>query len=104
MQIGTDPPLGGVSIARLQQGETRFPGIQIFEQSANEQLLSRSLAAEGTEVLWRHRLIDLIDDTGQTEGQVVALLDGPPGSSASGRAGVSVPTGPGRPSAASWIS
>ena len=79
MQIGTDPPLGGVSIARLQQGETRFPGIQIFEQSANEQLLSRSLAAAGTEVLWRHRLIDLVDDTGQTEGQVVALLDGPAG-------------------------
>src|SRR5215472_9787878 len=79
VQIGTDPPLGGVSIARLQQGETRFPGIQIFEQSANEQLLSRSLAAEAIEVLWRHRLIDLIDDTGQTEGQVVVLLDGPAG-------------------------
>src|SRR5215470_5037383 len=79
MQIGTDPPLGGVNIARLQQGETRFPGIQIFEQSANEQLLTRSLAAAGTEVLWRHRLIDLIDDAGQTEGQVVALLDGPSG-------------------------
>jgi 2-polyprenyl-6-methoxyphenol hydroxylase-like FAD-dependent oxidoreductase len=78
MQIGTDPPLGGVSIARLQQGETRFPGIQIFEQSANEQLLSRSLAAAGTEVLWRHRLVDLADDTGQTE-RPVALLDGPAG-------------------------
>ena len=79
MQIGTDPPLGGVSIADLQQGETRYPGIQIFEQSANEQLLSRSLAVAGTDVLWRHRLIDLIDDVGQTDGQVVALLDGPAG-------------------------
>ena len=79
MQIGTDAPLGGVSIADLQQGETRFPGIQIFEQSANEQLLSRSLAAAGTDVLWRHRLIDLIDDAGQADGQVVALLDGPAG-------------------------
>src|SRR5499433_3604732 len=79
MQIGKDPPLGGVSFARWQQGETRFPGIQIFEQSANEQLLSRSLAAAGTDVLWRHRLVDLIDDVGQTEGQVVALLDGPAG-------------------------
>jgi 2-polyprenyl-6-methoxyphenol hydroxylase-like FAD-dependent oxidoreductase len=79
MQIGLDPPLGGVSIASLQQGETRFPGIQIFEQSANEQLLSRSLAAAGTEVLWRHRLVDLIDDTEQTQAGVVALLDGPAG-------------------------
>jgi 2-polyprenyl-6-methoxyphenol hydroxylase-like FAD-dependent oxidoreductase len=79
MQIGTDPPLGGISIARLQQGDTRFPGIQIFEQSANEQLLSRSLAVAGTEVLWRHRLVDLADDTGQTQAGVVALLDGPDG-------------------------
>ena len=79
MQIGTGPPLGGVNVADLQQGETRFPGIQIFEQSANEQLLSRSLAAAGTDVLWRHRLIDLIDDVDQTDGQVVALLDGPAG-------------------------
>ena len=79
MQVGTGPPLGGVSIADLQQGDTRFPGIQIFEQSATEQLLSRSLAAAGTDVLWRHRLIDLIDDAGQADGQVVALLDGPAG-------------------------
>src|SRR6201986_1366997 len=48
MRIGTDPPLGGVSIADLQQGETRCPGMQSFEQSANEQLLSRSLAVAGT--------------------------------------------------------
>jgi 2-polyprenyl-6-methoxyphenol hydroxylase-like FAD-dependent oxidoreductase len=53
--------------------------MQIFEQSANEQLLSRSLAAAGTDVLWRHRLIDLIDDAGQAQGQVTALLDGPAG-------------------------
>jgi 2-polyprenyl-6-methoxyphenol hydroxylase-like FAD-dependent oxidoreductase len=79
MQIGKDPPLGGVSIAGWQQGETRFPGLQVFEQSANEQLLSGALAAAGTEVLWRHRLVDLVDDAGQAEGRVVALLDGPAG-------------------------
>jgi 2-polyprenyl-6-methoxyphenol hydroxylase-like FAD-dependent oxidoreductase len=78
MQIGKDSP-GGISIARLQQGETRFPGIQIFEQSANEELLSSSLAAAGTEVLWRHRLVDLIDDADQAEGRVGALFDGPAG-------------------------
>ena len=79
MQIGKDPPLGGVSITGWQQGETRFPGIQVFEQSANERLLSGALAAAGTEVLWQHRLVDLVDDTGQGEGRVVALLDGPAG-------------------------
>jgi 2-polyprenyl-6-methoxyphenol hydroxylase-like FAD-dependent oxidoreductase len=78
MQIGADSP-GGVSIADIQQGQTRFPGIQIFEQSANEQLLSRSLAAAGTDVLWRHRLVDLIDDADQTDAGVIALLDGPAG-------------------------
>src|SRR5262249_56699016 len=31
MQIGTDPPRGGISIARLQHGESSFPGIQILE-------------------------------------------------------------------------
>jgi 2-polyprenyl-6-methoxyphenol hydroxylase-like FAD-dependent oxidoreductase len=79
MQIGEDPPRGGVSIAGWQRGETRFPGIQVFEQSANEQLLSGALAAAGTEVLWRHRLVDLVDDTDQADARVVALLDGPAG-------------------------
>jgi len=30
-------------------------------------------------VLWRHRLVDLADDAGQTQAGVVALLDGPAG-------------------------
>jgi 2-polyprenyl-6-methoxyphenol hydroxylase-like FAD-dependent oxidoreductase len=37
------------------------------------------VTAAGTEVLWRHRLVDLADDTGQTEDPIVALLDGPAG-------------------------
>jgi 2-polyprenyl-6-methoxyphenol hydroxylase-like FAD-dependent oxidoreductase len=78
MQIGEDP-LGGVSVAGWQQGDTRFPGLQVFEQSANERLLSGALAAAGTEVLWRHRLVDLVDDAGQPEAKIVALLDGPAG-------------------------
>src|SRR6201986_3358565 len=74
-QIGAVSP-GGFSIADVQQGETRLPGSQIFEQSANEQLLSRSLAAAGTDVLWRHRLIDLIDEAGQEEGPARGRLHG----------------------------
>jgi 2-polyprenyl-6-methoxyphenol hydroxylase-like FAD-dependent oxidoreductase len=79
MQIGEDPPRGGISIAGWQRGDTRFPGIQVFEQSANEQLLSGALAAAGTEVRWQHRLVDLVDDEGPADGRVVALLDGPAG-------------------------
>ena len=102
MQIGADSP-GGFSIADVQQGETRFPGIQIFEQSANEQLLSRSLAGAGTDVLWRHRLVDLIADADQADAGVIALLDvarrtGP-------RSGALVRRrrwGTARPCAASW--
>ena len=60
MQIGDrQPASGGVGIDRVQQGATRFPGIQIFEQSRNEELLSAALTESGREVLWSHRLIDL---------------------------------------------
>src|SRR5499426_3608770 len=103
MQIGKDPPLGGVGFASWQQGETRFPGIQIFEQSANEQLLSGSLAAAGTEVLWRHRLVDLIDGAGQAQAGVVALLDGPAGLVRVRARWCIGAEGRGRPCAVSWI-
>jgi len=69
----------GAQHRQVAAGRNQVSGIQIFEQSANEQLLSGSLAVAGTDVLWRHRLIDLIDETGQAQGQVTALLDGPAG-------------------------
>ncbi|HEX7351139.1 FAD-dependent monooxygenase [Brachybacterium sp.] len=51
---GTAP---GVEFGRMQEGWTSFPGAQIFEQSRNEELLSRTLSAEGSPVHWGHRFL-----------------------------------------------
>lgn len=66
IQIRAESPSGGlrssasgVDIERMQQGRTPFPGVQIFEQSRNEELLARVLADEGHPVLWRHGLESL---------------------------------------------
>jgi 2-polyprenyl-6-methoxyphenol hydroxylase-like FAD-dependent oxidoreductase len=78
MQIGdtgVDGATGAIELA--QRNETRFPGIQIFEQSQNEQLLADSLTAAGVEPRWQHRLVDLtITGSGQ-EARTEALIDGP---------------------------
>ena len=68
--------LGGVNIEQLQQGATRFPGIKIFEQSRNEQLLYATLTGLGGDVLWGHRLVDLVDNTAEPDGRILALLEG----------------------------
>jgi 2-polyprenyl-6-methoxyphenol hydroxylase-like FAD-dependent oxidoreductase len=69
----------GLNIERLQEGQTRYPGIKIFEQSANEELLYQSLTDRGGSVLWSHRLVDLVDSTDESDGRVVALLEGSEG-------------------------
>lgn len=58
IQLGPDAT-PGVDFGRAQEGWTRFPGAQVFEQSLNEELLSRTLAAEGAPVRWRHRFTSL---------------------------------------------
>jgi 2-polyprenyl-6-methoxyphenol hydroxylase-like FAD-dependent oxidoreductase len=80
MQIGDTGIDGATAAIDLAQGkETRFPGIRIFEQSQNEQLLADSLTAAGVEPQWEHRLVDLsIAGSGQ-EAQTEALIDGPNG-------------------------
>jgi 2-polyprenyl-6-methoxyphenol hydroxylase-like FAD-dependent oxidoreductase len=79
MQIGASPTSGGPDIARLQSGATRFPGVQIFEQSRNETLLAEALAADGGDIRWRHRLIDLADKTNVADGRVEVLIEGEDG-------------------------
>ncbi len=74
---GTDP--AGFGFAAAQEGATRYPGMHIFEQSRNEELLSSALTSAGGGVRWRHRLVDLVDDTGEPGGGVVALVEGPDG-------------------------
>ncbi|BBZ07542.1 hypothetical protein MDOR_17110 [Mycolicibacterium doricum] len=66
---------GGPDLVALQDGATRFPGIQIFEQSRNEEVLVAALTAGNGDIQWRHRLIDLVDHTATPGGRVEALLE-----------------------------
>jgi 2-polyprenyl-6-methoxyphenol hydroxylase-like FAD-dependent oxidoreductase len=79
LQIRQETNPLGFSFESAQWGSTRYPGMQIFEQSRNEELLSSTLAETGTGVRWRHRLVDLVDGTDRPEGGIVALVDGPEG-------------------------
>lgn len=79
MQIGQAGGLDGVGIAAAQGGDTRFPGIQVFEQSRNEQLLYDSLLGCDGDVRWNHRLVDLVDNTAEPDGRIAALLEGADG-------------------------
>ncbi|BBY18710.1 FAD-dependent monooxygenase [Mycolicibacterium litorale] len=79
IQVGGSARAVGPNLAALQDGFTRFPGIQIFEQSHNEELLVAALTAGGGDVHWRHRLLDLQDKSSAPEGRVEALLEGPDG-------------------------
>lgn len=79
VQIGGSPRGVGPDLAQLQDGGTPFPGIRIFEQSRNEELLVGALTADGGDVRWRHRLIDLQDRASAPDGRVEALLEGPDG-------------------------
>ena len=74
VQIGSTDG-NGPDISGLQDGATRFPGIQIFEQSRNEHLLADSLVATGGDIRWGHRLVDLVDETDQPDGRVEALIE-----------------------------
>jgi 2-polyprenyl-6-methoxyphenol hydroxylase-like FAD-dependent oxidoreductase len=74
LQIGTTSG-DGPDFSVLQRGATRFPGVQIFEQSQNEQLLAEGLAAANADVRWGHRLVDLVDGTAERDGRVEALLE-----------------------------
>jgi 2-polyprenyl-6-methoxyphenol hydroxylase-like FAD-dependent oxidoreductase len=80
MQIGDSGVDGATAAIDQAQGkDTRFPGIRIFEQSQNEQLLADSLNADGVEPLWEHRLVDLLITGPGQEAQTEALIDGPNG-------------------------
>jgi 2-polyprenyl-6-methoxyphenol hydroxylase-like FAD-dependent oxidoreductase len=74
LQIGTTAG-AGPDFSLLQKGATRYPGIQVFEQSQNEHLLADALAESNADVRWRHRLVDLVDETAEPDGRVEALLE-----------------------------
>ena len=56
VRIGESASSEGPDFSLLQKGATRFPGIQIFEQSRNEQLLADTLNAAQGDIRWQHRL------------------------------------------------
>jgi 2-polyprenyl-6-methoxyphenol hydroxylase-like FAD-dependent oxidoreductase len=66
VRIGEAASSEGPDFSLLQKGATRFPGIQIFEQSRNEQLLADTLNAAQGDIRWQHRLVDLIDKDSPT--------------------------------------
>ncbi len=68
LQIGQNGSPDGFSIEQLQQGAARFPGIKIFEQSRNAQLLYEALTGRGSDVLWGHRIVDLVDKMAEPDG------------------------------------
>ncbi|MGO1947646.1 2-polyprenyl-6-methoxyphenol hydroxylase [Brachybacterium alimentarium] len=68
-----------INIDQAQEGWTPFPGVQIFEQSRNEELLARTLATEGHPVLWQHGLESLASDADSPDAGVEAMVTGPDG-------------------------
>ena len=68
IQFGAGSAAAAVDFATAQQGWTPFPGAQVFEQSRNEELLSRTLAAEGAPVRWGHRFVSLGTGSGAGAG------------------------------------
>ena len=77
IQLGPDAA-PGIDFGRAQEGWTRFPGAQVFEQSLNEELLSRTLTAEGAAVRWGLRFASLEVPTGPS-GRVELQVEGPDG-------------------------
>jgi 2-polyprenyl-6-methoxyphenol hydroxylase-like FAD-dependent oxidoreductase len=75
VQVGGSTRAIGPNLVALQDGAVRFPGIRIFEQSRNEELLAAALTAGNGDIRWRHRLVDLIDHTAEPDGRVEALLE-----------------------------
>ena len=66
-----------IPLTGLGRGLTPYPGMYILEQSANERILADYLQEVGGSVRWRQRLSSLSEE----DGGVVAVLDGPTGSS-----------------------
>ncbi|APX33885.1 2-polyprenyl-6-methoxyphenol hydroxylase [Brachybacterium sp. P6-10-X1] len=78
-QIGAEADPGGVDILAAQTDWTPYPGIQVFEQSRNEELLAATLEAEGHPVRWGHRLVDLESGASAGDEHVEVQAEGPDG-------------------------
>lgn len=81
LQLRPTTDRGAVDFAHVQSGWTSYPGVQIFEQSRTEEMLSSALAAEGRPVRWGHRLVALHEGAEEADEGVDARILGPGGSS-----------------------
>lgn len=79
IQLRASRAPNGVDFARTQRARAPFPGVRIFEQSRNEELLAATLAAEGHPVRWGHRLLALEEGASGGSGSVLAQVEGPTG-------------------------
>ena len=61
-----------VNLRGLAEGITPFPHVYVLEQSRNERLLVESLRAEGGEVRWGHRMVEL---STSAEGEVAVVCE-----------------------------
>ncbi|GAA4284419.1 FAD-dependent monooxygenase [Brevibacterium daeguense] len=78
-QAGTSAAAVAAGIERMQEADTEFPGLRVFEQSRNEALLSETLVAERAPVRWKHELVSLLSGTRDADAGAEALVAGPSG-------------------------
>ena len=79
VQMGTSTAARTLPIERMQEADTRFPGLRVFEQSRNEALLAEALAEDDRPVRYRHSLIALLTGARAADAEVRALVSGPSG-------------------------
>lgn len=65
-----------IKLNRLGYSQTKFAGLTMLEQSANEEILSASLEASGRPVLWNHGF-DSLEDSGERVRVQCTGPDGP---------------------------
>ncbi|GAB3266472.1 Rossmann-fold NAD(P)-binding domain-containing protein [Arthrobacter pigmenti] len=75
-----EKPFGFVRFANIGTGVSPYPHLYILEQSRSEELLYSNLQRLNGDVLWRHRLEELQEESADDGGsRVVATLQGPDG-------------------------
>ena len=79
IQVGPGGELLGFGFEQAQRGATRYPGLHVFEQSRNEELLSAALAGPAGRALAAPAARPGRGGRRRRDGDVVAVLEGPDG-------------------------
>lgn len=70
-------PLEAIPLGRLGHRLTKYPGLHVLEQSANEEILAERLRDRGCPVWWNHAFVSL--DHRSDDGWVSVEAEGPAG-------------------------